>query len=431
MQFKRIILLLSSIFLISLSFGINSVKADDKENFWVWDLGQGQVAYNSLAEDIRFGKEINAMKRAAGGESAGFPKISISTAMYEKIKDTWEKNGQDFIRNYKGLTWPAGRPAHTYNVTTDPPGTNRMQMNNVEILHSEFDAMSIEYFGEVHNITAAGGPSNYGHSITLLAAETMGSVFVQQGGTGGPFPVNRHGMFFSTTFVTTSATDMWNAGSKWMTASQQWYQNPDKVKSIISGATDEDTPLVDNKAVEKTSQTDTKAFGIDSTGTAWKFSEDMIPNMPKDRDFKDDVTTMKFLTPDKLDKSETLGVVKWQEEVEDDLIDESIKRTRAWFMILGIIFVLIGGLLVLLYTFDRWMWGISSLAFVSGGRVRLTDGSEKAEVFMENGKKVRIVNFTDIVTWSAIFTLIGVLVMSGQLYQFLLWLTSTIKWFKF
>ena len=101
MRFKRIILLLSSIFLISLSFGINSVKADDKENFWVWDLGQGQVAYNSLAEDIRFGKEINAMKRAAGGESAGFPKISISTAMYEKIKDTWEKNGQDFIRNIK------------------------------------------------------------------------------------------------------------------------------------------------------------------------------------------------------------------------------------------------------------------------------------------------------------------------------------------
>ena len=77
------------------------------------------------------------------------------------------------------------------------------------------------------------------------------------------------------------------------------------------------------------------------------------------------------------------------------------------------------------------MWGISSLAFVSGGRVRLTDGSEKAEVFMENGKKVRIVNFTDIVTWSAIFTLIGVLVISGQLYQFLLWLTSTIKWFSF
>ena len=68
---------------------------------------------------------------------------------------------------------------------------------------------------------------------------------------------------------------------------------------------------------------------------------------------------------------------------------------------------------------------------MTGGRVRLTDGSEKAEVFTENGKKVRIVNFTDIVTWSAIFTLVGVLVMSGQLYQFLLWLTSTIKWFNF
>lgn len=431
MWFKKLLIVSSSVLLISFALGFPTAKADDKENYWVWDLGQGQVAYNSLAEDIRFGKEINAMKRAAGGESAGFPKISISTEMYAKIKDTWEKNGQDFIRNYKGLTWPAGRPAHTYNVTTDPPGTNRMQGNNVEILHSDFDAMSIEYFGEVHNITAAGGPSNYGHSISLLAAETMGSIFVQEGGTGGPFPVNRHGMFFSTTFITTSATDMWVAGSKWMTASQQWYQDPGKVKSIISGATDEDTPKVDNKDVEKTSQADTKSFGIDSTGTAWKFSEDMIPNMPKDRDFKDDVTTMKFLTPAKFDTNETVSVVKWQEEVEDNLVDSSIKTTRIWFMVFGMIFVIIGGLLILFYTFDRWAWGISSLSFVSGGRVRLTDGSEKATVIMDGGKKVRIVNFTDIVTWSAIFTLVGVLVMSGQIYQFLLWLSSTIKWFKF
>ena len=140
---------------------------------------------------------------------------------------------------------------------------------------------------------------------------------------------------------------------------------------------------------------------------------------------------MKFLTPAKFDTNETVSVVKWQEEVEDNLLDSSIKTTRIWFMTFGMIFVIIGGLLILFYTFDRWAWGISSLAFVSGGRVRLTDGSEKATVFMDGGKKVRIVNFTDIVTWSAIFTLVGVLVMSGQIYQFLLWLSSTIKWFKF
>lgn len=426
---KKIIIALCSILVLGTMSLTPKVKAD-KENYWVWDLGQGQVAYNSLAEDIRFGREINAMKRAAGGEAAGFPKIAISTAMYEKIKDTWEKNGADYIRTYKGLTWPAGMPAHYYKVTTDPVGTNRTQGNNVEILFSEFDVMSREYFGEVHNITAAGGPSNYGHSITLLAAETMGSVFVQEGSTSGPFPVNRHAMYFSTTFVTTSATDMWVAGSKWMTASQQWYHNPGKVDEIIKGATDEDTPLVDDKAVEKTSQADGNAFGVDSTGTAWKFSEDLIPNMPKDRDFKDDITTMKFLTPDKLDKAETLSVVKWKEEVENDLVDLSIKKVRGWYMMLGLTSVILGGLLLLLYVFDRWAWGISSLAFISGGRVRITDGSEAVSMTTDSGKRVKIVNFTDIMIWSAIFTLVGILAISGQLYQFLSWV-SEFKWLRY
>ena len=237
-------------------------------------------------------------------------------------------------------------------------------------------------------------------------------------------------MYFSTTFVTTSATDMWVAGSKWMTASQQWSHNPGKVDEIIKGATDEDTPLVDDKAVEKTSQADSNAFGVDSTGTAWKFSEDLIPNMPKDRDFKDDVTTMKFLTPDKLDKAETLSVVKWQEEVENDLVDLSIKEVRTWFMILGLTSVIFGGLLLLLYVFDRWAWGISSLAFISGGRVRITDGSEAASMTTDSGKKVKVVNFTDVMIWSAIFTLVGILAISGQLYQFLSWV-SEFKWLRY
>lgn len=426
---KKVIVAFCSVMVLGLLTITPKVKAD-KENYWVWDLGQGQVAYTSLAEDIRFGREINAMKRAAGGESAGFPKISISTAMYEKIKDTWEKNGVDYIRTYKGLTWPAGMPAHYYKVTTDPAGSNRMQSNNVEIRFTDFDVMSPEYFGEVHNITAAGGASNYGHSITLLSAETMGSIFVQQGGTDGPFPVNRKAMYFSTTFVTTSATDMWAGSSKWMTASQAWYHNPGKVKSIISGATDEDTPLVDDRAVEKTSQADSKAFGVDSTGTAWKFSEDMIPNMPKDRDFKDDITTMKFLTPDKLNKDETLSVVKWQEEVESDLVDKSISEVRVGFTTLGLLFIILGGLLLLLYVFDRWVWGVSSLALISGGRVRITDGTEAVSMTTDSGKKVRVVNFTDILIWSGIFTLIGVLSISGQLYQFLSWLSEW-KWLRF
>lgn len=401
----------------------------DKENYWVWDLGGGTVAYTSLAEDIRFGKEINAMKRLAGGESAGFPKISISTQQYEKIKDTWEKNGKDYIRNYKGLTWPAGKPAHWYAVTTDPEGTNRMQSNNVEIRFMSFDVMSEEYFGEVHNITANGSVLNYGHSITLLAAETMGSIFVQQGSADGPFPINRNAMYFSTTFVSTSATDLWNGSSKWLTASQKWYMNPQMVRDTVAKATDEDTPKVDDRSVEPTSQVDKNSLGTDSTGTAWKFSEDMIPNMPKDRDFKDDITTMKFLTPDKLEKAETLSVVKWQEEVENDITDMAITKVRIGFTTLGLVFILIGGFLILFYTFDRWAWGVSSIAFFTGGRVRITNGVENASVVTENGKRIKIINFTDVVIWSGIFTLIGVLAISGQLYQFLSWVSEW-KWLR-
>lgn len=214
------------------------------------------------------------------------------------------------------------------------------------------------------------------------------------------------------------------------------YRKIQDVIKMSKEATDADNPEVDGKSVISSSQADKDTVAIDSSGRGYKFSEDLIPNMPKDRDFKDDITTMKFLTPDKLEKAEVLSVVKWQEEVSTKVEDYAIYKVRVLMMFIGIVFCLVGGLMMLLYVFDRWSWlPVSAMSTVTFGRIRVAmDVKEYGEGYhvIDTGKhKVKIVNFTWILIWSSIFTFIGVFVMSGGLYQFLSWLVTAFKWFKF
>lgn len=441
-QIKRSVLLVSSFLLVGSLFSeIFTIRAAD-DIVWKKELLGKATAYISVAEDIEMARATNAVKRQVG-KSVGvdFPKMNVITEYQEEAKKLFETNDESWL--FANKTGGRYSSPHVYPVPVraKTPGT-------MELGSQETSAFTVRdrvkfYFSESNNsgayasVTGSAGsvsPMAVGHSITQFEATGIGSV-ISIDGTGQSLP-DLKAPGYSLSYVDPDAWTKLTTSSDGYKAAVTLLGKFHHVGELIDKATDEDNPKVDGKNISSSSQVDKNTIAIDSTGRGYKFSEDLIPNMPKDRDFKDDITTMKFLTPAKFENAEVYSINKWQEEVTGQVEDVAIHWLRVKFMLVGVLFCLVGGFLLLLYVFDRWSWfPFSTMGAITGGRVRVAMDVNEYEngyhVIEAGGKKVKIVNFTWIVMWSFIFMAVGVYVMSGGLYQFLTWLTTTVKWFKF
>lgn len=430
----------SFLVLVSLFSGSSTVKAAD-DIVWKKELLGKATAYISTSEDIEFARATNAVKRQVGKQiGIEFPKMNVIREYQEDAKKLFEINDEAWL--YSNKTANRYSSPHIFPKPVRAPRPGAMETGSQETMSFLVRDRVKFYFTETNNsgqyasVTGSGGidAMSVGHSITQFEATGVGSV-ISIDGVGQSLP-DLKAPGFSISYVNPDTWSKITTTSNGYKAALTLLGKFKYVGQLIDNATDEDNPKVDGKDISSSSQVDKKTMAIDSSGRGYKFSEDLIPNMPKDRDFKDDITTMKFLTPAKLENAEIYSINKWQEEVSSSLEDTAIHWLRVKFMLVGVLFCLVGGFLVLLYVFDRWSWfPFSTMGAITGGRVRIAVDVNEYEngyhVIEAGGKKVKIVNFTWIVLWSFIFMLAGVFVMSGGLYQFLTWLTTTIKWFKF
>ena len=455
---KKIFNILGALVLIFTMLGSIStpVRADDKDKdkdkkssssggkdiVWQKTLAGKGTAYISMAEDIEFARTTNAVKRMVGKEiGVKFPKMNVIREYQDEARQLFEKNDENYL--YANKCGVRFSNAHRYPVPQRGKGPGAMETGSqVTSAFLVRDRVKF-YFSETNNSggyasvtgsSAAMNPMTIGHAITQFEATGVGSV-ISIDGTGHTLP-NLQVQGYSLSYVNpetwtklTTTSDGFKAGMKTLGKFKM-------IGEMASKATDEDNPTVDGKPIKSSSQVDKDTKAVDSTGRGFKFSEDLIPNMPKDRDFKDDITKMKFLKPDKFEKTELYSVQKWADEVAFDIEDQGIRSLRFYMMILGFCCCFAGGLLMLLYVFDRnTIFPVSSLGAMTGGRLRVAnDVNEYGKGYhvIDTGKKkIKIINFTWVLMWSGIFTLVGVLIMSGMLYEFLSWLVSKFTWFQY
>ena len=110
------------------------------------------------------------------------------------------------------------------------------------------------------------------------------------------------------------------------------------------------------------SDSKTKATTVSNTLKQW--SEDGIPNMPKDRDYGKEERGFK----ERLDKIEKLkgdeatSIAKWKEEREVSLQKRTIKGARLVVMVLSMLALVYPSILLLAYVVDSWFVYIDSPA---------------------------------------------------------------------
>ena len=156
--------------------------------------------------------------------------------------------------------------------------------------------------------------------------------------------------------------------------------------------------------------------------TNWKPSEDKIPNMPKDRDFKDtDKLDKLFLTKAELDSKEVQGIQKWVEENESKFDSVLITGVRRLLALVGLLLVILPAVWLVAYTFDLWVWVGNSPAFnfVTFGKARVDyDACKESWWFSRTKKKAGIKYFAtgDLIMWSGILSLVGIGLINGYIY---------------
>lgn len=452
---KRILSIFWALVLVCTMFGSISAPAwaddkdkdkksssGDKDIIWQKTLAGKATAYISMSEDIEFARGTNAVKRVIGKElGLKFPKMNVVREYQDDARQLFEKNDENYL--YANKCGNRISTMHIYQTphrATHPGGMETG--SQVTSMFTVRDRIKF-YFSEYNNGGAYGSGTGMlgamneftiGHAITQFEATGVGSVIAIDG-TGHTLP-NLQVQGYSLSYVNPDAWSKINRSSDGFKAGMRTLGKFHEIGKIVSEATDEDNPTVDGKAISSSSQVDKDTKAVDSTGRGFKFSEDLIPNMPKDRDFKDAITDMKFLKPDKFEKAEMYSVQKWADEVAFDIEDQGIKSLRFYMVMIGMSCCFTGGLLLLLYVFDRnTVLPVSSLSVLTGGRVRVAnDVNEygKGYHIIDTGKKkIKIVNFTWIMMWSGIFALVGVLIMSGMLYEWLSWLVSKFTWFQF
>lgn len=173
------------------------------------------------------------------------------------------------------------------------------------------------------------------------------------------------------------------------------------------------------------SDSKTKATTVSNTLKQW--SEDDIPNMPKDRDYGKEERGFK----ERLDKIEKLkgdeatSIAKWKEEREISLQKRTIKGARLVVMVLSMLALVYPSILLLAYVVDSWFVYIDSPAMRvvtfnfraieqnrnGSGGLWFADKKENAKL------KTKRLGLGDTLIWAAVFSLIGVLGVSGIMYE--------------
>lgn len=173
------------------------------------------------------------------------------------------------------------------------------------------------------------------------------------------------------------------------------------------------------------SDSKTKATTVSNTLKQW--SEDDIPNMPKDRDYGKEEHGFK----ERLDKIEKLkgdeatSIAKWKEEREVSLQKRTIKGARLVVMVLSMLALVYPSILLLAYVVDSWFVYIDSPAMRvvtfnyraieqnrnGSGGLWFADKKENAKL------KTKRLGLGDTLIWAAVFSLVGVLGVSGIMYE--------------
>lgn len=167
--------------------------------------------------------------------------------------------------------------------------------------------------------------------------------------------------------------------------------------------------------------------GSSVTDNLKQWSEDAIPNMPKDRDYgKEEKGFQDRLNKvEKLKGDEATSIAKWKEEREVSLQKRTIKGTRLFVMVLSLLALIYPSILLLAYVVDSWFVYIDSPAMrlVTFNRRAIEQNRNGSSGLWfadkkENAKlKTKRLGLGDTLIWAAIFSFVGVLGVSGLMYE--------------
>ena len=167
--------------------------------------------------------------------------------------------------------------------------------------------------------------------------------------------------------------------------------------------------------------------GSSVTDNLKQWSEDAIPNMPKDRDYgKEEKGFQDRLNKvEKLKGDEATSIAKWKEEREVSLQKRSIKGTRLVVMVMSLLALIYPSILLLAYVVDSWFVYIDSPAMrlVTFNRRAIEQNRNGSSGLWfadkkENAKlKTKRLGLGDTLIWAAIVSFVGVLGVSGLMYE--------------
>ena len=158
-----------------------------------------------------------------------------------------------------------------------------------------------------------------------------------------------------------------------------------------------------------------------------RWSEEYIPNMPKDRDYGKEEQGFKARI-DKIEKlkgDEATSIAKWKEERDISLQRRTIKGARLVVMVLSMVALVYPSFLLFAYVFDSWFVYIDSPA------MRIVTFNRRAIEQNRNGSsglwfadknenarlKTKRLGLGDTLIWAAIFSIVGVAGVSGLMYE--------------
>lgn len=157
------------------------------------------------------------------------------------------------------------------------------------------------------------------------------------------------------------------------------------------------------------------------------WSEEAIPNMPKDRDYGKEEQGFKGRL-DKIEKlkgDEATSIAKWKEERDISLQRRTIKGARLVVMVLSMIALVYPSFLLFAYVFDSWF------VYVDSPAMRVVTFNKRAIEQNRNGSgglwfadkkenarlKTKRLGLGDTLIWAAIFSIVGVAGVSGLMYE--------------
>ena len=167
--------------------------------------------------------------------------------------------------------------------------------------------------------------------------------------------------------------------------------------------------------------------GSSVTDNLKQWSEDAIPNMPKDRDYGKEENGFqdRLNKVEKLKGDEATSIAKWKEEREVSLQKRTIKGTRLFVMVLSLLALIYPSILLLAYVVDSWFVYIDSPAMrlVTFNRRAIEQNRNGSSGLWfadkkENAKlKTKRLGLGDTLIWAAVFSFVGVLGVSGLMYE--------------